>query len=91
MPILLAKPAMAMGPSMHHAMPPLNAPLGTPVIILAVGIHTLSLLIVAGLLANTFYLTYEKSALGFLRHAWLNFDLLWALALFVAGVLALLV
>jgi hypothetical protein len=33
-------------------------------------------------------LVYEKFGLAFIRHAWLNLDLLWAVALLVAGVFA---
>jgi hypothetical protein len=52
---------------------------------LAVLIHASSMLAVAGILAVLFFETYEKSGLGLLRHTWLNFDLLWAIALLVAG------
>jgi hypothetical protein len=40
---------------------------------------------VAGVLALLFFETYERSGLQLLRHAWLNFDLLWAIALLMAG------
>jgi len=43
------------------------------------------MLVVAAILAVLFFETYEKVGLHFLRHAWLNFDLLWAIALLVAG------
>jgi hypothetical protein len=36
--------------------------------------------------AVAFFETYEKAGLRLLRHTWLNFDLLWAVALVVAGV-----
>jgi hypothetical protein len=90
-PILLAQPASGMGHAMHENMPSVAAPLSPTVMLLAILIHTASLLIVAGALANIFYLTYAKFGLNFLRHAWLNFDLVWAIALFVAGFLALFV
>jgi hypothetical protein len=32
---------------------------------------------------------YEKCGLAWLRRAWLNVDVLWTIALFMAGVLAL--
>ena len=51
----------------------------------AVLIHTASMLAVAGILALVFFETYEKVGLRLLRHTWLNFDLLWAIALLVAG------
>jgi hypothetical protein len=56
---------------------------------LAVLIHTGSMLAVAAVLAVLFFETYEKVGLQFLRHAWLNFDLLWAIALLVAGLAVL--
>ena len=52
-------------------------------------IHTASMLAVAGILALAFFETYEKVGLRLLRHTWLNFDLLWAIALLVAGCLVL--
>jgi hypothetical protein len=52
---------------------------------LAVLIHTVSMLAVAGILAITFFETYEKVGLRVLRHTWLNFDLVWAIALLAAG------
>jgi len=55
----------------------------------AVLIHTASMLAVAGILAIIFFETYEKVGLRLLRHTWLNFDLLWAIALLVAGCVVL--
>ena len=52
----------------------------------AVGVHTLSMLLVPSAVA---LLVYEKLGVAFLRQAWLNLDVLWAAALFIAGVLAL--
>jgi cation transport ATPase len=66
--------------------PSLNA----SVIAVAVSVHTVSMLAVAGIVAVLFFETYEKSGLQLLRHAWLNFDLLWAIALLVAGFATLL-
>jgi hypothetical protein len=43
------------------------------------------MLAVAGILAFLFFETYEKVGLRLLQNAWLNFDLLWAIALLVAG------
>jgi hypothetical protein len=55
-------------------------------LLMAVGVHTLSMLLVTGAMA---VLVYEKLGLALLRQAWFNLDLLWAGALLVAGVLAL--
>jgi hypothetical protein len=58
---------------------------GNPAVgFLAVGVHTLSYLLMMGLVA---LVVYEKLGLALLRHAWLNLDLLWAVALVAAGML----
>ena len=56
---------------------------------MAVLVHTASLLVVAGALAILFYQAYDRYGLSMLQKAWFNFDLLWALALFVAAAAAL--
>jgi hypothetical protein len=92
LPILIAQPMSAMTYNMAGAMPLLpslsNAPSLTT-IGLAVLIHTASMLVVAGVLATLFFETYEKVGLRLLRHTWLNFDQLWAIALLVAGCVVL--
>jgi hypothetical protein len=87
-PVLLAKPMPGMA---SHAMsgPALGAPLSASVIVLAVFIHTASLLIVIAILAVILYETYDRFGLKILRHAWFNFDLLWAVALLAAGLITL--
>ena len=52
----------------------------------AVGIHTMSFFFVMGTVA---VLVYEKFGLTLLRTAWFNLDLFWAIALMVAGGVAL--
>jgi hypothetical protein len=47
-------------------------------------LHTLAMLVAMGLVAG---LVYEKLGLGVLRRAWVNLDLVWALALLTTGVL----
>jgi hypothetical protein len=86
LPILLARPMHGMSHSMAAGMPTVPASLKLSVIGLAVLIHTVSMLAVAGILAVAFFETYEKTGLQLLRHTWLNFDLMWAIALLVAGV-----
>ena len=49
---------------------------------LATGLHTISYLAVTGLVA---WVVYRKLGLSLLRKAWLNFELLWAVALVGAG------
>lgn len=53
---------------------------------MAVLVHTTAMLVVAGVLALGFFEFYEQSGLQFLRRAWVNFDLIWAIALIVAAV-----
>jgi hypothetical protein len=54
--------------------------------LLAVGVHTLAMLVVAGIVA---VVIYEWVGLMILRKAWVNLDLLWAPALIGAGGLML--
>jgi hypothetical protein len=54
--------------------------------LLAVGVHTVALFAVMGLIA---LLIYEKVGLAILRRAWLNLDRVWAGALIAAGALTL--
>ena len=48
----------------------------------AVIVHTLGHLLVAGLVA---LIVYEKLGVRILQRAWFNFDLAWAIALIVSG------
>src|SRR5260221_14645817 len=54
--------------------------------LLGVGIHTLAMLTVSTAVAVA---VYEWIGLEILRHAWLNVDLIWTLALLLAGALLL--
>jgi hypothetical protein len=54
---------------------------------LAVGLHSLSYLVVATLIA---WVVYRKLGVAFLRVAWFNLDWLWAGALVITGVLVFL-
>ncbi|BDI30125.1 hypothetical protein CCAX7_21760 [Capsulimonas corticalis] len=72
---MLAHPASAA----VHAVPGVWSSLG------AVGLHTLSHLLVAGVVA---IVVYEKLGLSLLRKTWFNLDGLWAAALIAAGVVA---
>jgi cation transporter-like permease len=52
----------------------------------AVIVHTLAHLMVAGLVAM---IVYEKLGVRILQRAWFNFDLAWAIALIVTGFVTL--
>jgi hypothetical protein len=86
-PLLLQWPV----PDASHArlltaLWPQAAATSPALVLAAVSVHTLSLLLVTSAVA---LLVYEKLGVAFLRHAWFNLDLLWAVALFIAGVMAL--
>jgi len=89
LPVLMAQPMSGMTHSMGPGTSEIPASLSTSTIGFAVLIHTASMLAVAGILAIAFFETYEKVGLRLLRHTWLNFDLLWAVALLVAGCVVL--
>jgi hypothetical protein len=54
--------------------------------LLAIAVHGLAMLAVTGAVA---ILVYECFDLAFLRHGWLNVDLLWTAALVLTGALLL--
>jgi hypothetical protein len=54
--------------------------------LLAVGFHTLSMLVVMAIIA---VIVYRKLGLKILRQSWINFDLIWAMALLVVGATSL--
>jgi hypothetical protein len=88
MPILLA---WSVPQSSHGALLQALSPdvVATSMLLVlgAVGVHTMSMLVVTAAVA---LLVYEKLGLAILRHAWFNLDLLWAVALCLAGAMALL-
>jgi hypothetical protein len=53
---------------------------------LAIGLHTLAMLVVMGAVA---WIVYKKLGLRVLRKSWVNFDLIWAVALVIVGGIAL--
>jgi hypothetical protein len=56
--------------------------------IAAVGVHTMAMLLVTGVIA---VITYEWLGVGVLRRGWINFDVLWTIVLLATGALLLLV
>jgi len=86
-PLLLQWPAEdASHYRLMAALWPPSAMTSAARVLAAVGVHTLSLFLVTSAVA---LLVYEKLGVAFLRSAWLNLDILWAAALFIAGVMAL--
>jgi hypothetical protein len=90
LPVLMARPMPGMAHNLVNGTDVVPASMSAYTIALAVLIHTVSMLAVAGILAILFFETYEKAGLRLLRHAWLNFDLLWSIALLVGGFAVLL-
>jgi hypothetical protein len=89
-PVLMAQHGSGMSHAMAHMHTGSSAGIPMPLLAVAVLVHTTSMLLVAGVIALIFFEAYEKSGLGFLQRTWFNFDLLWAIALLVAGFAALL-
>jgi hypothetical protein len=54
--------------------------------IAAVALHTAAMFLVMGAIAMV---VYEKAGLAILRRAWVNLDLMWAVALIATGALSL--
>jgi multisubunit Na+/H+ antiporter MnhC subunit len=81
LPIVTHDSAMA-GMNMPAVAPSAAALIG------AVAVHTAGYLLVMTAIA---FLVYEKLGLAMLRRGWLNFDLIWAVALIITGVVMLLV
>ena len=76
-------PMLTAAPPVHPT--PLHPVLNPWPSVGAVGLHTATMLLVAGLIA---VVVYEKLGLSLLRRTWFNLDYLWATALVAAGVVA---
>jgi hypothetical protein len=94
LPVLLRLPSgvahAAHGMAGHAAhaahMQMASAVAAPPAEIAAVVIHTAAMFLVMGAIAMV---VYEKVGLAILRRAWINLDLVWAVALIVTGALSL--
>lgn len=82
---LMLVPALLGGSAAHAQHSAHLMPAGAAVF-LAVGLHTFTMLLVMGAVA---WLVYRKLGLAVLRSSWINFDLVWAVALLIVGSLAL--
>jgi hypothetical protein len=82
-PIILQWPAQDYGHArLITALSPQVIANSPALLMAAVGVHTLSMLLVTAAVAG---LVYEKLGLAMLRQAWFNIDVVWALALIVSG------
>jgi len=88
MPVLLTRPTLGMSHAMGHPMEG-SVWSSLRVLLFATFLHTSAMLFVAGILAMVFFELYDKVGLRILRRGWLNFDLLWAVALLIAAVTVL--
>ena len=84
-PVLLVHPTLGITHDMAGPMHE-TVKVSLHILLLATFVHTAAMLLVAGLLAVIFFELYDKTGLRILRRAWVNFDLLWAVALLVAAV-----
>lgn len=90
LPVVLSQMRLGTTQTMMEMGGAVPQSLRASVMLLAVLVHTASMLGVAGILALLFFETYEKVGLRLLPSAWVNFDLFWAIALLVAGCAVLL-
>ena len=81
---LMVLPVVLAGPHAHHYVTTQGAASG----VWATLIHTLGYFTVTAAVA---LLVYQKFGLAMLRRSWFNLDLIWAIALVVTGIIALLV
>jgi hypothetical protein len=77
-----------LGMTEHNSMHLHPATNTAGVALLATAVHAASYLIVTGSIAS---LVFEKFGVNFLRKAWINVDLIWALALILTGIASLLI
>ena len=85
-PVFLGMAMAGDGTHMHHA--PAGAGTNAASALLATGLHAVSYLTVTAFIA---VLVFEKVGVGILRRAWFNLDLIWAIALFMTGVVTLMI
>jgi hypothetical protein len=89
LPVVLPASPMAMDASMPMPMPMASAhgaSASFEIGMLIVGVHSLGYLLVTTVVA---FVVYRRFGLKLLRTAWFNIDLLWAVALIAAGLIAL--
>jgi hypothetical protein len=86
-PVLLQWPTEAYAHGrLIQALSPQGIAVSPGLLLAAVGVHSLSMLVVTAAVA---VLVYEKLGLALLRQTWFNLDLVWAVALLLAGGLIL--
>ena len=86
LPVLLRFPTAVPPQALHEHAPAPQAVAATSTALAALGVHTAAMFLVMGTMA---VLVFETLGLELLRRAWINLDLLWSLALIVAGLVTL--
>ncbi|MEQ8798430.1 MAG: hypothetical protein RJQ08_05975 [Salinisphaeraceae bacterium] len=86
--LMLVPAFLGLGHAGHHAGHAAMLPTGVAAAVLMVAVHTLAMILAAGLVA---WLVYRYLGLRLLRSAWLNTDYLWAVTLIIVGGVALVV
>lgn len=81
---LMVAPVLVGTMSMEHSSHLLHSSSGNMWV--AIGFHTVSMFLTMAFIA---WLVYRKLGLKVLRQGWLNFDLIWAIALVIGGGVAL--
>jgi hypothetical protein len=84
-PVFVGMSMAGDGGHMHHAAD--SAATSAGVALVATGVHAVSYLAVTAFIA---LLVFDKLGVGILRRAWINLDVIWAVALVVTGALTLL-
>jgi hypothetical protein len=87
-PIVLRMPAGQAHQAHHHAAMAAAAMLADPIVggIAIVLVHTGAMMLTMGAIA---VLVYDRIGLAILRSAWINLDLVWAIALIAAGAISI--
>jgi hypothetical protein len=87
LPVLLGGAPGSPGDPLTHDFPGLDPAVATALeYVAAVMVHTVAMLGTMGVLA---VVVYEKVGLAVLRRAWLNFDVVWAFAMVLGGMVTL--
>jgi hypothetical protein len=79
-------PIASNGPAHGHNAAHHTVSGSLPLSLAAIGVHTLAMLVVTGVIA---VVVYDWAGLAFLRRGWVNLDLLWTVALIATGLLLL--
>jgi hypothetical protein len=70
----------------HSPAQELSAAGSLPIALAAVGVHTLAMLAITGIIA---LVVYHWLGVAFLRRGWINLDLIWTIALIATGLILL--